>query len=225
MNGIELQDREFFAAIREAREPNASLAQCLPAMQTLDRLERQLAGSERSRSATPAYLERQPDVVLGQTGQRRGRSAQVIEFRQLQPVSKGSSENLCMIEVNHQEKRTAFQMRRRHNSEYRSSSARVRAGPIVFDQPLIQHAHVGAAKIQALGAGRRHDVRRIADQEELTEAQRLDHKTAQRRNALLDRGPGHDRRGDVRAASGERSSSQKPHRASLQTFSSSPHCT
>src|ERR1700726_2938992 len=42
MNGIELQDREFFAAIQEKREPNASLAQCLPAMQTLGRLERQL---------------------------------------------------------------------------------------------------------------------------------------------------------------------------------------
>jgi 2-hydroxy-4-carboxymuconate semialdehyde hemiacetal dehydrogenase len=45
MNGIELQDREFFAAIRERREPNASVAQCLPAMQTLDRLERQLEGT------------------------------------------------------------------------------------------------------------------------------------------------------------------------------------
>jgi 2-hydroxy-4-carboxymuconate semialdehyde hemiacetal dehydrogenase len=42
MNGIELQDREFFAAIRDRREPNSSLAQCLPAMQTLGRLERQL---------------------------------------------------------------------------------------------------------------------------------------------------------------------------------------
>ena len=40
MNGIELQDREFFAAIREKREPNSSVAQCLPAMRTLDRLER-----------------------------------------------------------------------------------------------------------------------------------------------------------------------------------------
>ncbi|MFQ5564530.1 MAG: Gfo/Idh/MocA family oxidoreductase [Parvularculaceae bacterium] len=39
MNGIELQDREFFAAIKEGREPNASVAQCLPAMQTLDRLD------------------------------------------------------------------------------------------------------------------------------------------------------------------------------------------
>jgi 2-hydroxy-4-carboxymuconate semialdehyde hemiacetal dehydrogenase len=42
MNGIELQDREFFGAIRERREPNASLAQCLPAMRTLSRLERAL---------------------------------------------------------------------------------------------------------------------------------------------------------------------------------------
>ena len=45
MNGIELQDREFFAAIREGREPNASVAKCLPAMQTLDRLERALQAS------------------------------------------------------------------------------------------------------------------------------------------------------------------------------------
>jgi len=45
MNGIELQDREFFAAIKEGREPNASVAQCLSAMQTLDRLEKTLKES------------------------------------------------------------------------------------------------------------------------------------------------------------------------------------
>jgi 2-hydroxy-4-carboxymuconate semialdehyde hemiacetal dehydrogenase len=43
MNGIELQDREFFAAIREGREPNASVAQVLPCYQVLDQLEKQLA--------------------------------------------------------------------------------------------------------------------------------------------------------------------------------------
>jgi len=42
MNGIELQDREFFAAIKEGREPNASVAQALNAMETLDRLEQSL---------------------------------------------------------------------------------------------------------------------------------------------------------------------------------------
>jgi 2-hydroxy-4-carboxymuconate semialdehyde hemiacetal dehydrogenase len=42
MNGIELQDREFFAAIREGREPNASVAQVLPCYQVLHDLERQL---------------------------------------------------------------------------------------------------------------------------------------------------------------------------------------
>jgi len=40
LNGVELEDREFFAAIREGREPNSSVNQCLPAMVTLDRLER-----------------------------------------------------------------------------------------------------------------------------------------------------------------------------------------
>ncbi|MDE2145392.1 MAG: Gfo/Idh/MocA family oxidoreductase [Burkholderiales bacterium] len=43
MNGIELQDREFFAAIREQREPNASVAQVLPCYEVLHRLEQQLA--------------------------------------------------------------------------------------------------------------------------------------------------------------------------------------
>ena len=46
LNGIELQDREFFAAIRERREPNASVAQVLGAMQTLDRLERCLEAND-----------------------------------------------------------------------------------------------------------------------------------------------------------------------------------
>jgi 2-hydroxy-4-carboxymuconate semialdehyde hemiacetal dehydrogenase len=45
MNGIELQDREFFAAIREGREPNASVAQVLPCYRTLHALEQQLAES------------------------------------------------------------------------------------------------------------------------------------------------------------------------------------
>ena len=42
MNGIELQDREFFAAIREGREPNSSVAQVLPAYRTLDVIEKSL---------------------------------------------------------------------------------------------------------------------------------------------------------------------------------------
>ena len=43
MNGIELQDREFFAAIREGREPNASVASVLPCYQVLHQLEQQLS--------------------------------------------------------------------------------------------------------------------------------------------------------------------------------------
>jgi 2-hydroxy-4-carboxymuconate semialdehyde hemiacetal dehydrogenase len=42
MNGIELQDREFIAAIREGREPNSSVAKVLPCYDVLDQLERQL---------------------------------------------------------------------------------------------------------------------------------------------------------------------------------------
>ncbi len=50
MNGIELQDREFFAAIKEKREPNASVQQCYTAMQVLDRLEKILNSSAKATS-------------------------------------------------------------------------------------------------------------------------------------------------------------------------------
>ena len=42
MNGIELQDREFFAAIKEGREPNSSVAQVLSCYKVLHNLEQQL---------------------------------------------------------------------------------------------------------------------------------------------------------------------------------------
>lgn len=43
MDGIELQDREFVAAIREGREPNSSIAQVMACYRTLASLEKQLA--------------------------------------------------------------------------------------------------------------------------------------------------------------------------------------
>jgi len=44
MNGIELQDREFFAAIKAGREPNSSIAQVLPCYEVLGQLENLLEG-------------------------------------------------------------------------------------------------------------------------------------------------------------------------------------
>ena len=55
MNGIELQDREFFAAIREGREPNSSIAQVLPCYQVLHQLEQQLARSEEHTSELQSH--------------------------------------------------------------------------------------------------------------------------------------------------------------------------
>lgn len=45
MNGIELQDREFFAAIAEQREPNASVGKVLPCYRVLHELEQKLNGA------------------------------------------------------------------------------------------------------------------------------------------------------------------------------------
>jgi 2-hydroxy-4-carboxymuconate semialdehyde hemiacetal dehydrogenase len=48
-DGIENQDREFVAAVRERRVPAASVADCLPTMRVLDRLDRALhEGSQES---------------------------------------------------------------------------------------------------------------------------------------------------------------------------------
>jgi 2-hydroxy-4-carboxymuconate semialdehyde hemiacetal dehydrogenase len=43
LNGIELQDREFFAAIKDGREPNSSVVKVLPCYRTLHQLEQQLS--------------------------------------------------------------------------------------------------------------------------------------------------------------------------------------
>jgi len=45
-NGIELQDREFVAAILEGRSPNSSVADVLPCYRVLRRLEMELAGQD-----------------------------------------------------------------------------------------------------------------------------------------------------------------------------------
>ena len=45
MNGIELQDREFIAAIREGREPNSSVAQVLDCYRVIGELDRQLSAT------------------------------------------------------------------------------------------------------------------------------------------------------------------------------------
>ncbi|MFF8916242.1 Gfo/Idh/MocA family oxidoreductase [Streptomyces sp. NPDC015032] len=47
MDGIELQDREFVAAIREGREPNSSIAQVMACYRTLAALEQQLDSFSR----------------------------------------------------------------------------------------------------------------------------------------------------------------------------------
>lgn len=43
MNGIELQDREFFTAIKEGREPNSSVGKVLACYKVLDQLERTMS--------------------------------------------------------------------------------------------------------------------------------------------------------------------------------------
>jgi 2-hydroxy-4-carboxymuconate semialdehyde hemiacetal dehydrogenase len=48
MDGIELEDREFIAAIKDKREPNGSLAQVLPCMRVLGKLEKMIDPQRRA---------------------------------------------------------------------------------------------------------------------------------------------------------------------------------
>ena len=54
MNGIELQDREFFAAIRERREPNSSVDKVLACYQVLGQLKRHRNHPQRAHLAARA---------------------------------------------------------------------------------------------------------------------------------------------------------------------------
>ena len=46
MNGIELQDREFIASIREGREPNSSVAQVLDCYRVIGDLAKSLEAQD-----------------------------------------------------------------------------------------------------------------------------------------------------------------------------------
>ncbi len=56
MNGIELQDREFFSAIQEGREPNSSVAQVLACYAVMGQLEQQLQGCTPARAVLVRWL-------------------------------------------------------------------------------------------------------------------------------------------------------------------------
>ena len=53
MDGIELEDREFIAAIKEKREPNGSLAQVLPCMRVLGKLEQIIDPQRKAHAVAP----------------------------------------------------------------------------------------------------------------------------------------------------------------------------
>ena len=102
MNGIELQDREFFAAIKEKREPNSSVAQMLPgdadarpARTDAGRLNRRGAAQRRRLCAE---LRQQPgNVFLRQlSARRRG----VSPLLSLAPAAAPQSSNACAIPMN-----------------------------------------------------------------------------------------------------------------------------
>jgi 2-hydroxy-4-carboxymuconate semialdehyde hemiacetal dehydrogenase len=90
MNGIELQDREFFAAIREGREPNASVRQVLPCYEVLHDLERfdlAAAGYRAALSVRPQYAEAHfyLAVTLEKLGQSTEAKPHWRRYRELAP--------------------------------------------------------------------------------------------------------------------------------------------
>ena len=80
-NGIELQDREFIAAIREGREPNSSVAQVLPCYRVLDAAR---AAARRMKTQVAIIGSGPAGLLLGHLLRAEGIDAVVVE-RQTQP--------------------------------------------------------------------------------------------------------------------------------------------
>ena len=151
----------------------------------------------------------------------RARAAHIAQLRKLKLVLKpsGSSSKRCSIEVIHHEKCWARQTRRRQVSRSTHPAARS-AAAIPIGQRLGQHAHVGDRQIHALGAGRRHDVRGIAGQEQPPVLHRLDHKAAHGRDALLEDRPIRWHPAIVRSPAGRAARSRSARPATRSIWSS-----
>ena len=144
--------------------------------------------------ATRAALERQADIVLGQRRLRRARVDEIVELGELDLArSKAPARESGAA---------AWSSTRRSARPSRPAPARGRIGVEpgrrllagrYSTQRLRQVMHVAGREVEALGAGRRHDVGGVAGQEQAAEAHRLGDEAAQRRDALLDRGPGDQR--------------------------------
>ena len=85
-NGIELQDREFIAAIREGREPNSSIGQVLDCYRILGELEEQLASSVESLSLTKLVFRPCPSQCATRTWPRSERQASAVISQSPQAV-------------------------------------------------------------------------------------------------------------------------------------------
>ncbi len=127
-------------------------------------------------------LYRQADIVLGERASRAASElATVVELGELALAVEGIVVGKrCSICVIHQEKRCAFQTR--SQAGLRIALQQIAAAGLVegLDRAR-QHAHVGDREVHALGAGRRHDVRGIAGQEQPAVLHRLDDEAAHRR--------------------------------------------
>jgi hypothetical protein len=142
--------------------------------------------------------QRQPDVVLRQRRRSRARVHQVVQLRLLHPLA----EAFGVREAVHQAREPPREALRLPDPAQAALRIGVDAGVALFLEVLDQRArqvlHVGRRQVQALGAGRRHDVGGVAGQEQAAEAHRLGDEAAQRRDALLDAGAGDHRSRQLR---------------------------
>src|SRR5205809_8143157 len=116
-----------------------------------------------SRLSSVGQGKRQTGIILGDGGTRRLRAADVVDFRHLKLAP-----HFLVTQAVHE-----------HGEPPRKSSGlpdpaqgdcrvliqeRVAPRTIVFDQTAEQNAHIGSCQVQTFRAGRRHDMRRVADQ-------------------------------------------------------------
>src|SRR5215212_345673 len=137
-------------------------------------------------SHSPGSDTGQPDVVLGQRRRARPRARDVAQLRGLELALERVLPGRAVQHRGHPPREV---LDAPHPAQARLRVL-LQGGVVAVLEPVDQgggeHAHVGDRQVEALGAGRGHDVRGVAGQEQAPVLHRLDHDAAHRRDALLD---------------------------------------
>src|SRR5690606_30582276 len=135
----------------------------------------------------PQALVGQADVVLRQRRGGGAGSRQIVEFRFLDALAERAALRETMEGGRHPPREALRLPDTGERPPGIGIEGRIGVLEQMLAQALEQIVDVARREVQALGAGRRHEVAGIATEKQTTEAQRFGGEGAERRQRLLDR--------------------------------------